>query len=63
MARHAVIRLELGTMIRGIWCNACMTGAGFAIPLNRLSEFGVTTISCAYGCTTCQTTGPGQLDL
>lgn len=63
MARTVLIRFELGTMIRHIWCNGCMTSAGFAIPLNRLSEFGVTTVTCAYACTTCRVTGPGQLDL
>lgn len=63
MARTVMIRLDLGTMITGIWCNGCMTSAGFTIPINRLSEFGVSTITTAYGCITCQVKGPGALEL
>ena len=61
--RTVIIRLDHGTLIRGIWCNGCMTSAGCAIPINRLSEFGVTTLTAAYWCNTCQVRGPRQLDL
>ena len=63
MASPGLLILDLGTIITGIWCNGCMTSAGFAIPLNRLSEFGVSTITTAYGCQTCQVRGRGALEL
>lgn len=59
MARTVRIRLELGTLISGIWCNACMTSGGFNIPLYRLTEHGVHTMPTAAGCTTCK--GRGDL--
>lgn len=63
MAQSVHIRLELGTPTHSIWCNTCMTSGGFRIPLNRLTDAGVATITHAYGCTTCRVAGRGALDI
>lgn len=55
-----VVRLEPGTPETGIWCNACMTSGGFALPILRLCPHGVQTVAIAAGCFTCE--GPGDLD-
>ena len=60
MARTVVIRLDAGTPELGLWCNACMTSGGIAIPLHRICGHGVTTFAVATGCLTCQ--GPGDLE-
>lgn len=59
MASVHVIRLDTGTPIYGIWCNACMTSGGFHVPIHRLGLTGVTYMITAAGCITCA--GPGDL--
>jgi len=61
MAHTVRIMHYTGTPTTGIWCNACMTSGGITVPLNRLTQHGVTTMATGLWCTTCETAGDLQL--
>ncbi len=52
--RELVIHLAAGAVRHGIWCDRCLTGAGYEVEMHRLTNDGPRPITTIRGCVRCK---------